>query len=110
MAEERQCQQGLRAQIFAAAVEPHIPPLEELLPPVLPAPILLPVDPVVEVAREPLVELPLDPTTGVLGTTGATLGGVAEREVLAPRAGTPIRPVPVGGRLAFTVGFAWPLP
>lgn len=33
-------------------------------------------DPLMDVARDPLVDVPLEPTTGVLGTTGALLGAV----------------------------------
>jgi hypothetical protein len=49
---------------------------------------LLLLEPVVDVAREPLVELPLEPVTGLLGATGALLGAVLPIE--------PGRPVPSG--------------
>lgn len=39
-------------------------------------PILLLLEPLMDVARDPLVDVPLEPTTGVLGATGALLGAV----------------------------------
>jgi hypothetical protein len=37
---------------------------------------LVPLEPLVEVAPEPLVDVPLEPITGALGATGALLGAV----------------------------------
>jgi hypothetical protein len=45
---------------------------------------LLLLEPVVEVAREPLIELPLEPVTGLLGATGALLGAVLPIELGRP--------------------------
>lgn len=43
---------------------------------------LLPLDPLVDVARDPVVDVPVEPTTGVLGTTAALLGAVLPVAVL----------------------------
>ncbi|HEX5472452.1 MAG TPA: hypothetical protein VFW73_11225 [Lacipirellulaceae bacterium] len=43
---------------------------------------LLPLDPLVDVARDPVVDVPVEPITGVLGTTGALLGAVLPVAVL----------------------------
>jgi len=63
---------------------------------------LLPLEPLVDVALDPVVEVPVEPTTGALGATDALLGAVLPVEVLGglppPNGailGTPVGP---GGR------------
>lgn len=53
----------------------YIPPAGEPEPD--PPPMLVPLEPLVDVAREPVVELLLEPITGALGAMGALLGKVA---------------------------------
>ena len=43
---------------------------------------LLPLEPLVDVALDPVVEVPVEPTTGALGARGALLGAVLPVEVL----------------------------
>ena len=43
---------------------------------------LLPLEPLMEVALDPVVDVPDEPTTGELGATGALLGAVLPVEVL----------------------------
>ncbi len=48
---------------------------------------LLPLEPLMDVARDPVVDMPLEPTTGALGAIGALLMTVLPVEVpggLAP--------------------------
>ena len=48
---------------------------------------LVPLEPLMEVARDPVVDMPLEPTTGALGAIGALLMAVLPVEVrggLAP--------------------------
>ena len=43
---------------------------------------LLPLEPLMDVALDPVVDVPVEPTTGALGATGALLGAVLPVEVL----------------------------
>jgi hypothetical protein len=42
---------------------------------------LLPLEPLMDVALDPVVDVPVEPTTGALGATGAFLGAVLPVEV-----------------------------
>ena len=55
-------------------------------------------DPLMDVAPDPAVDVPLEPTTGVLGTSGALLGAVLPVEVLGGL------PPPNGVTLGIAVG------
>jgi hypothetical protein len=59
---------------------------------------LLPLEPLVDVALEPVVEMPEEPTTGALGATAALLGAVLPVEVLGGL------PLPNGAVLGTPVG------
>lgn len=59
---------------------------------------LLPLDPLVDVALDPAVEVPVEPVTGVLGATGALLGAVLPVLVLGGLA------PPNGATLGIAVG------
>jgi hypothetical protein len=61
-------------------------------------PILLLLDPLMDVAPDPVVDVPLEPTNGVLGATGALLGAVLPVEVLGGL------PPPNGITLGIAVG------
>ncbi len=55
-------------------------------------------DPLMDVAPDPVVDVPLEPTNGVLGATGALLGAVLPVEVLGGL------PPPNGVTLGIAVG------
>ena len=59
---------------------------------------LLPLEPLVDVALDPVVEVPVEPTTGALGATDALLGAVLPVEVLGGLA------PPNGATLGIAVG------
>lgn len=59
---------------------------------------LLPLEPLVDVALDPVVEVPVEPTTGALGATAALLGAVLPVEVLGGL------PPPNGAILGIAVG------
>src|SRR5690242_2830642 len=67
-----------RSRVYSAGAghesAAHRPPPE--------LPMLLPLDPLVDVARDPVVDVPVEPITGVLGTTAALLGAVLPVAVL----------------------------
>jgi len=56
--------------------------LESLYLPPPELPMLLPLELLVDVALDPVVDVPVEPTTGALGATGAVLGAVLPVEVL----------------------------
>jgi len=42
---------------------------------------LVPLEPLMDVALDPVIEVPVEPITGVLGTTGALLGSVPRMDL-----------------------------
>jgi hypothetical protein len=50
--------------------------------PLLELPMLLPLELLVDVALDPVVDVPVEPTTGALGEMGALLGAILPVDVL----------------------------
>ena len=89
----------LIAIVTRRSLMPHVH-LERYRPPPEPdaLPVLEPLEPVIDVARDPVVELLLEPITGALGSIGELLGSVALPDDAAPRGTMPgVGPAP--GRL-----------
>jgi hypothetical protein len=61
--------------------------------------VLLPLEPLIDVALDPVVDVPEEPTTGALGAAGALLAAVLPVEVLGGL------PPPNGAILGTAVGF-----
>jgi len=63
---------------------------------------LLPLEPLMDVAPDPVVDVPVEPTTGALGATDALLGAVLPVDVLGgfppPNGATPGTSIGPGGR------------